>query len=68
MKNVEVNVEKFREAKIGKEHGAKLLGILIDFDLCFNEHVKIICKKAPQKLLELARMTEIIPTEKRKFC
>ena len=44
-----------------------LLGILIDFDLSFNDHTKMICKTASQKLSVIARMTDIISTEKREI-
>ena len=34
---------------IWEENAVKLLGILIDSNLTFNDHLKIICKKASQK-------------------
>ena len=36
------------------EVSAKLLGIIIDSSLTFNDHVKMICKKASQKLTGIA--------------
>ena len=42
---------------IWEENAVKLLlGILIDSDLIFTNHIKMICKKASQKLTGIARM------------
>ena len=57
---------KVGDATIWEECVAKLLGILIDSDLTFNDHVKMICKKASQKLSAISRMADIISIEKRK--
>ena len=46
---------------------AKLLGILIDRDLSFNVHVKMICKKASQKLAAISRLANILSKDKRKL-
>ena len=47
------------DALIWEEYIAKLLGILIDSDLSFNNHVKMI-KKASQNLTAMSRMADII--------
>ena len=38
------------------ENAVKLLGILIDSNLTFNDHLKIICKKASKKLTAISRL------------
>ena len=58
---------KVGDAIIWEEYAAKLLGLLIDSNLSFNDHVKIICKKASQKPCTIPRMTDIISTEKGKL-
>ena len=44
----------------------KLLGINIDSDLSFNDHLNSICKKASNKLNALSRQCAILPFQKRK--
>ena len=48
------------DALIWEEVSAKLLGIIIDSSLTFNDHVKMICKKASQKLTGIARMSNFM--------
>ena len=60
----ELMFAKVRDAIIWEECAAKLLGILINSNLSFNDHVKIICKKASQKLCAISTMADIISTEK----
>ena len=42
----------------------KLLGVIIDNNLNFNEHVTRLCKKASQKLHALARVSRFMNMEK----
>ena len=44
----------------------KLLGIKIDFNLSFNEHVEGICNKASQKLSAQARISPYLDESKRE--
>ena len=44
-----------------------LLGITIDKDLKFNDHVNNLCKKACQKLNALARLAPYMSVEKRRI-
>ena len=46
----EVVSAKVGDALIWKEYFAKLLGILIHFDLSFTKHVKVISRKAWKSL------------------
>ena len=46
------------------EKSVKLLGVIIDNKLNFNEHVTRLCKKANQKLHALARISKYLGTEK----
>ena len=55
------------DALLWEENTAKLLGILIDRDLSFNDHVKMICKKASQKLAAISRLANILSKDKRKL-
>ena len=48
-------------------HLVKLLGIKIESELTFNNHMKIVCKKASQKLNALCRLCTIIPFCQRKI-
>ena len=45
----------------------KLLGIKIDCNLSFNEHVEDICEKASQKLSALARISPYLNESKRRI-
>ena len=46
------------------ENSVKLLGVTIDNELKFNEHISNICKKANQKLHALARVSKYMSQEK----
>ena len=59
-------------AKVGEEiiwesSHEKLLGLVIDKKLNFENHLAIICKKASAKVTALARMVKIIPFEKKRL-
>ena len=45
----------------------KLLGVKIDQKLSFDPHVELICKKASQKLNELAQMASSLKFKQRKL-
>ena len=45
----------------------KLLGITIDKNLKFDQHVINICKKASAKVTALSRLIKIVPLEKKRF-
>ena len=49
-----------------EENSVKLLGLFIDSDLSFYGHVKVICKKASQKLSAIARLAKVITDHKKK--
>ena len=63
----ELMFAKVGDAIIWEEYAAKLLGIPIDSNISFNDHVKMICEKASPKLCAISRMTDIISTEKGKL-
>ena len=44
----------------------KLLGVILDNNLCFKQQVKSICKKASQKLLALSRISNFLDTDQLK--
>ena len=46
------------------ENSVKLLGVTIDNQLNFNEHISNLCKKANQKLHALARVSRFMSQEK----
>ena len=52
---------------ISGEKSVKLLGIIIDNKLDFNEHVTNLCKKASQKLQALTRVASFIDTSNRRI-
>ena len=49
--NVSANID---DNTIISENKNKLLGIILDSNLCFEDHVNNLCKKASQKLSALA--------------
>jgi hypothetical protein len=57
---------KVGNTQVIESHNVKLLGILIDSDLTFDDHVNSICKKASQKLNALSRQCAILPFNRRK--
>ena len=50
---------------IQEENTVKILGISIDSDLTFANHLKIICKKASKKLIVISRFCNILSENKR---
>ena len=54
------------DALIWEEISAKLLRINIDLSLTFNDHVKVICKEASQKLRGIARLSNAMCEFKKK--
>ena len=59
--NVEI---KIKNVNIVAEKSVKLLGIKIDNNLNFNEHVSSLCKKANLKLHALSRVSHIMNKDK----
>ena len=55
-----------KEYLIHNSQREKLLGIVIDKNLKFDEHVTSLCKKASQKLHALARVSKFMNIEQRK--
>ena len=47
-----------------RHFGEDFLGVLIDSNLNFEEHVSNICKKAGNKLFALSRMSTYLGTDK----
>ena len=64
-KSNEVSV-KIGEASVKESKEEKLLRIIFDQTLSFEQHVKTLCKKASQKLHALARISCYMDTEKLK--
>ena len=55
------------ESIIKSSNSEKLLGIKIDYQLNFDNHIKDLCRKANQKLRELARVTPYMNVEKKRI-
>ena len=55
------------EVQIEESDHEKLVGIALDKKLCFKKHVKILCKKASQKLHALTRISIYMEPEKLKL-
>ena len=53
--------------KIWESKHEKLLGVTIDKNLNFNEHLSIICKKASAKVAALARLVKFLPFERKRL-
>ena len=58
---------KIGDNKIWERNKVKLLGITIDNNLKFDEHVSNICLKASRKLSALTRMIKCLSFEKRRI-
>jgi len=54
------------EQVIWESQHKRLLGVELDKELKFHEHLKIICKKASAKVTALARLIKIVPLERKK--
>ena len=52
--------------RIWESKSEKLLGIIIDKNLNFNDHVLMICLKAGRKLTALGRISKYLNLDKRK--
>ena len=61
MDDITINVDN---TIVKAEKSVKLLGVTIDNELKFNEHITNICKKANQKLHALARISHLMCTKK----
>ena len=59
--DISINVGK---VYIKSRASVKLLGVKIDSNLTFNEHVSDICKKASRKLHALARISKYMNRDK----
>ena len=55
------------EQVIWESQHEKLLGLGIDKELKFHQHVKNICKKASAKITALARLIKILPLQRKKI-
>ena len=51
----------------GKSKNEKLLGLTIDRNLNFDDHVFTLCKKAGRKLSALSRISNYMSFEKKEF-
>ena len=58
---------KVGDVLIWESSKEKLLGVTIDKNLTFTEHVSTICKKAGRKVTALSRLVKIMPFLKRKI-
>ena len=57
---------KIRKTKIWESKNQKLLGVEIDRTLNFDEHVASLCRKAAKKLSVLARLSNLMCTNKKR--
>ena len=63
----ELMIAKVGDALLLEEISVKLLSIIIDMTLTFDDYVKTICKKPSQKLTGISRISNYIPDNKKKF-
>ena len=52
-------------ARVWESQHQKLLGVTIDKNLKFNNHISDICMKAGRKLTALGRLNRLLPFNKR---
>ena len=57
----------YKEIKLKSSCEEKLLGVIIDKDLNFNNHVKAMCRTAGKKLNTLARVSNILNESKKEL-
>ena len=55
------------QQKVHKSRCEKLLGIKIDHNLLFDEHVSVLCRKAVQKLHALSRVSSFMAQPQRRM-
>ena len=60
-------VPRISETKIWESNKQKLLGVVIDRNLNFDEYVFDLCKKAGRKLSVLARLSNYMSFEKKNI-
>ena len=58
---------KVGEQVIWESNKEKLLGIHIEKELKFSDHLLSICKKARGNVTALARLAKLVPFEKREY-
>ena len=58
---------KIGDSKIENSEWEKLLGVKLDVNLNFNDHISNLCKKASRKISALARVTPFMGLSKRKL-
>ena len=58
---------KIGDAMIWESSKENILGVTIDTDLKFDEHVSNLCLRAGRKLTALARLTKIVSFDKRRL-
>ena len=58
---------KIGDALIWESSKEKLLGVTIDKNLTFNEHVLTLCRKARRKVTALRRLIKFMPFFKRRI-
>ena len=58
---------KVGDYTIDKSECEKLLGVKIDVNLNFNDHISDLCNKASRKISALARVTPFVGLSKRKL-
>ena len=51
-------------ATVWETQNQKLLGVTIDKNLKFNNHISDICKKAGRKLTAIGRLSRVLPFNK----
>ena len=54
------------QAKIWESQSEKLLGVTIDRNLHFNNHLANICKKVSQKVFALSRVSKLLPFHRKR--
>ena len=55
------------EIKIWESLKQKLLGLVIDRDLSFNENISSLCKKVGRKLSVLSRLSHLMSFQQRRL-
>ena len=54
------------DTRIWESNEEKLLGVTIDKEMKFNEHISTLCKKVNRKISALSRVSRYMSTEKRR--
>ena len=58
---------RLKSSELNQVHSHKLLGVTIDSQLSFDQHVDDLCKKLAQRIAVLRKIRRSLPLDQRKL-